>query len=168
VFVDVEDKDNVAVIDANSLQVTGHYGLAGLGGEPAGLALDADHHVLFVFCCNSNTVVILDARDGHVLSSLPIGKGVDAAEFNPATGEAFSSQGDGTLTIIKEDGPTAFHVEQTLATKTGARTSTLDRQTGHLFLATADRVATPPSTPGSRHDRPQLVPGSFTLLEVGR
>ena len=168
VYIDVEDKDNVAVIDAASLKVTGHYGLAGLGGTPAGLALDAEHHVLFVFCRNPNTVVILDARDGHVLSSLPIGKGVDAAEFNPATGEAFSSQGDGTLTIIKEDGPTSFHVEQTLETKTGARTSTLDSKTGHLFLATADRVTPPPATTESHHDRPQMVPGSFTLLEVGR
>jgi DNA-binding beta-propeller fold protein YncE len=177
VYIDVEDKDTVAVIDANSLKVTGHYGLAGKGGTPAGLALDAKNHVLFVFCRNPNTAVILDAGDGHVITSLPIGKGVDAAEFNPSTGEAFSSQGDGTLTIIKEESPTEFKVEQTVQTKAGARTSTLDAKTGHIFLVTADRIsaapvaptaAGAPAAPEPRRERPQMVPDTFTILEVGR
>jgi DNA-binding beta-propeller fold protein YncE len=181
VYIDVEDKDNVAVVDAHSLKVTGHYDLAGKGGTPAGLALDAKNHVLFVFCRNPNTAVIMDARDGHVLATLPIGHGVDAAEFNALTGEAISSQGDGTLTVIKEESPTQFTVEQTVTTKTGARTSTLDTKTNHILLVTADRVsmpsptptATPPAAgaspaPEQRSYRMQMVPDSFTILEVGR
>lgn len=184
VYIDVEDKDNVAVVDAHTLQVTGRYDLAGKGGGPGALALDSRNNILFAFCHNPAVAVILDANDGHVISTLPIGKGVDAAGFNPATGEAFSSQGDGTLTVIKEAGPTQFVVEQTVATKSGARTSTLDTKTGHIFLVTADRVTPAPgatptpsaaviaagsgAAPAPRWERPKMVPDSFTILEVGR
>jgi DNA-binding beta-propeller fold protein YncE len=184
VYIDVEDKDSVAVVDARTLQVTARYDLAGRGGGPGALALDARNHVLFVYCHDPAIAVILDARDGRVLATLPIGKGVDAAEFNADTSEAISSQGDGTLTVIRETGPAQFMVEQTVATRAGARTSTLDAKTGHIFLVTADRVpATPgptpaPSTarptpgngvpPGPRWERPKMVPDSFTILEVAR
>jgi DNA-binding beta-propeller fold protein YncE len=177
VYMDIEDKDAVAVIDAHSLAVTGRYALAGKGGGPAGLALDAKNHVLFVFCRNPNTVVILDSSDGHILSTLPIGHGVDGATFNPDTGEAFGSQGDGTLTVIKENSPTDFAVEQTVPTKAGARTSTLDAKTGHILLVTADRGPVPTAAPtvaGAppvsewRRDRPPIIPDTFTILIVGR
>jgi DNA-binding beta-propeller fold protein YncE len=177
VYIDVEDKDNVAVVDAHSLKVTAHYDLAGKGGGPAGLALDARNHVLFVFCRNPNTAVILDSGDGHIITTLPIGHGVDAAEFDAATGEAFSSQGDGTLTVIKEESPSQFTVEQTVNTKAGARTSTLDTKTNHILLVTADRKSAPPatpavtSTPGAPtpwRDRMQTIPDTFTILVVGR
>jgi DNA-binding beta-propeller fold protein YncE len=182
VYIDIEDKDNVAVVDARSLLVTAHYGLGGRGGGPGALALDAQNHILFSYCHDPAAAVIMDANDGRILGALPIGKGVDAAEFNPATGEAFSSQGDGTLTVIKESGASDFAVEQTVATKTGARTSTLDAKTGHIFLITADRVPVPtgptpiptaaapaPGTPAAPHrERMQMVPGSFTILEVGK
>jgi DNA-binding beta-propeller fold protein YncE len=182
VYIDIEDKDTVAVVDAKTLQVTAHYDLAGKGGGPGALALDIKNHVLFSYCHDPAVAVILDANDGRILSTLPIGKGVDAAEFNPATGEAFSSQGDGTLTVIKETGPSQFAVEQTVATKSGARTSTLDAKTGHIFLITADRVPAPPApsptpvaapaaggeaAPAPRRERMQMVPDSFTILEVG-
>jgi DNA-binding beta-propeller fold protein YncE len=178
VYIDVEDKDNVAVIDARSLKVTAHFDLAGKGGGPAGLALDAKNHVLFAFCRRPNTAVVMDASDGRIIATLPIGNGVDAAEFNPATGEAISSQGDGTLTIIKEEGPAQFVVSQTVATKAGARTSTLDSKTNHILLVTADRMnPTPLPTAASQattggpetwRQRPQMVPGTFTIIVVGR
>jgi DNA-binding beta-propeller fold protein YncE len=183
VYIDIEDKDNVAVVDAHTLKVTAHYDLAGKGGGPGALALDAKNHILFAFCHEPAVAVILDARDGHFLATLPIGQGVDAAEFNPATGEAFSSQGDGTLTVIAEDSPTQFRVEQTVSTKSGARTSTLDAKTGRILLISADRVSTPPATapanpapaapggtptPAPRRGRAQMVPGSFTILVVGK
>jgi DNA-binding beta-propeller fold protein YncE len=180
VYIDIEDKDNVAVVDAHSLQVTAHFDLAGKGGGPGALILDTRNHVLISYCHDPAVAVILDASDGHILGTVPIGKGVDAAEFNPGTGEAFSSQGDGTLTVIKESGPSQFAVEQAVATKAGARTSTLDAKTGHIFLITADRVPAPPTpTPtlgttatgapaAPRRERMQMVPDSFTILEVGR
>jgi DNA-binding beta-propeller fold protein YncE len=184
VYIDVEDKDSVAVVDARTLKVTAHYDLSGKGGGPGALALDAKNHVLFSFCHNPAVAVILDANDGHIIGTLPIGKGVDASEFNPDTGEAISSQGDGTLTVIKEIGPSQFVVEQTVATKSGARTSTMDARTGHIFLVTADRIASTPgpsptpsnaapnsgngSAPAPRWERPKMVPDSFTILEVAR
>jgi DNA-binding beta-propeller fold protein YncE len=176
VYVDVEDKDNIAVIDARSLSVTNHFGLEGKGGGPAGLALDSKNHVLFVFCRNPNTAVVLDANHGHILSTLPIGHGVDGATFNPNTGEAFASQGDGTLTVIEEITPTQFAVEQTVKTKSGARTSTLDAKTGNIILVTADRSPAPatPTPSGSaplpewQRNRAQMVPDSFTILIVGK
>jgi DNA-binding beta-propeller fold protein YncE len=181
VYIDLENRDSVAVVDAQTLKVTGRYDLGGKGGGPGGLAIDAQNHILFAFCHEAASAVILSATDGHILKTLPIGQGVDAAEFNPATGEAFSSQGDGTLTVIKEDGPTQFHVEQTVSTRSGARTSTLDAKTGHILLVTADRVAAPPpaaapATPppegakdqGRRRGKMQMVPDSFTILVVGK
>ena len=92
VYIDLEDKDQIAVVDADNLKVTAHYDLAGKGGGPAGLALDAKNRILFACCRNPQTVVILNADDGKILTTLPIGSGVDGAVFNPNTMEAFSSQ----------------------------------------------------------------------------
>jgi DNA-binding beta-propeller fold protein YncE len=172
-YIDLEDRASVAVVDANTLQVTGHYGLRGRGGVPAGLALDAKNHLLFIYGRNPATAVILDAADGAVITSLPIGAGVDAAEFNPATMEAFSSQRDGTLTVIKETGLRQFEVEQTVRTKLGAKTSTLDAKTNRILLITADRAPAPPSpTPVPAGVPPgrggPMVPGSFTIIVVQR
>jgi DNA-binding beta-propeller fold protein YncE len=180
IYVDIENSDNIAVVDAKTLQVLTHYDISAQGGGPGGLALDAKNHVLFAFCHDPATAVILDATTGKIIASLPIGSGVDAAEFNPNTMEAFSSQGDGTLTVIKEDSPTSFEVEQTVATKRGARTSTLDTQTNQIYLITADQLppatqsATQPATqsaggePPRREGRGAMVPGSFIILVVGR
>jgi DNA-binding beta-propeller fold protein YncE len=140
VYVDIEDGDNVAVVDANTMNVTAHYALGGLGSGPGGLGLDAKNQVLFAFCHDPATCVILSAVDGKVLTSLPTGTGTDGGGFNPDTMEAFSSQGDGTLTIIKENSPTSFQVEQNVATKTGAKTCTLDAKTDHIVLITTERA----------------------------
>ena len=137
-YVDIEDKDNVAVVDVNKMQVTGHYDLGGKGGGPAGLGLDAKNHILFAFCHDPQTCVVLNADDGKVLTSLPIGRGTDGGGFNPNTMEAFSSQGDGTLTIIRETSPTSFEVAQTVQTKARAKTCTLDTKHDHIILITTE------------------------------
>ena len=169
VYIDVEDKDNVAVVDARAMKVTAHYDLGGKGGTPAGLAMDAKNRVLFVFCRRPQTAVMLNADDGKVLAALPIGSGVDAGSFNPATMEAFSSQRDGTLTVIKEGGPADFAVEQTVQTKPGAKTSTLDVKTNRVFLITAEQAAPAGGAQGGgRGGRGQMVPDSFTILVVGK
>jgi len=177
-FIDVEDKDNVAVVDAVALKATAHYGLGGLGGGPGALAMDARNRILFCFCHDPHTAVIMGADDGRIVASLPIGAGVDAAEFNPATLEAFSSQGDGTLTVIRETGPASFEVEQDVATRPAARTSTLDSATGRIYLVSAEWAKpTPEPTPAAGQATPArpawarrgpMVPGSFTILVVGR
>lgn len=169
IYVDLEDKDSVAVIDARTMKKTGEYSLNGKGGGNAGLALDVKNHVLFVACSEPQAMVMLDANDGKYLADLPIGRGCDGAVFNPKTGECFSSQGDGTLTIIKEKSPTSFQVEQTVKTMPSAKTLTLDRKTGHILLIGAEFEA-PSSTPpaNGRPRRGPMVPGSFSILVVGK
>jgi YVTN family beta-propeller protein len=146
-YIDVEDKENIAVVDTKTLTVIAHYDVAGKGGTCAGLALDTKNHILFAACRNPATMVILNADDGKIITTLPIGVGSDGAGFNPNTMEAFSSQGDGTLTIIKENSPSSFAVEQTLQTMVGARTSTLDSKTNRIILIAAEFG--PPTPPCS-------------------
>jgi DNA-binding beta-propeller fold protein YncE len=169
-YIDVEDKGNIAVVDTKTLEVTAHYDLAGKGGTCAGLAMDAKNRILFAACRNPATMVILNANNGNIIDALPIGNGTDGASLNPSTMEAFSSQGqDGTLSIIKENNPTSFVVEQTLPTMNGARTHALDTKTGHIILVAAEiGPPTPPAQPGGRAGRGAMIPDSFTILMVGK
>jgi hypothetical protein len=169
IYVDIEDKDNIAVVDAKTMAVTAHYDVAGKGGTCAGLAMDTKNNILFATCRNPQTMVILNASDGKIIATLPIGQGTDGAVFNPRTMEAFSSQGDGTLTIVKEKSPTDFVVEQNLETMKTAKTLTLDAKTGHILLIAADFGAPPnPPPAGGRAGRGQMVPDSFSILVVGK
>ena len=163
VYIDLEDKSKVAVVDAKAMKKTGEYDLAGKGGTPAGLSMDAKNHILFVCCRNPATCVVMNADDGKIITALPIGAGCDSAAFNPSTLESFSSQRDGTLTVIKEKSPTEFEVEQTVQTKPGAKTCTLDTKSGNIYLITADQQ---PGQGGGR--RGQTVPESFSILVVGK
>jgi len=170
-YIDLENKDQVAVVDAKAMAKTSAYGLEGKCGTPAGLAFDVKNHVLFVACRNPATMTMLNSETGKVLASLPIGAGVDGAVFNPATKEAFSSQGDGTLTVIKELSPTRFALEQTVQTQVSAKTLTLDSKTNHILLIAAEFGPAPAAAPGAPPGRPRrgpMLPGSFTILEVGR
>ncbi|MGA2392164.1 MAG: hypothetical protein ABSH03_02300 [Candidatus Lustribacter sp.] len=161
-YVDLEDKASIAVVDTRTMTVTGRYALAGTAAECAGLAIDAKNGILFASCRNPQTMVVLNAAGGKILATFPIGDDSDGAVFNPNTMEAFSAQIDGTLSIVKEESPTKFSLEQTLQTKAGAKTLTLDTKTNRVLLVTAD--FTPPSPGG----RPQMVPGSFSILVVGK
>jgi len=168
VYVDIEDKDNVAVVDAKTLTVTAHYGLNGKGGGPAGLAFDVKNHLLFAACHDPATMVVLNANDGKIIDTLPIGSGVDGAVFNPATKEAFSSQGDGTLTVVKENGPASFVVAQNVQTQRSAKTLTLDTKTNHILLIAAEFTPPPTPPPAGRRSRGQMVPDSFAIIVVGK
>lgn len=175
VYIDVEDKDNVAVVDAKTMKVTGHYDLQGKGGTCAGLGLDIKNAILFASCRNPQTMVILSAKDGKILETLPIGRGTDGAGFNPKTMEAYSSNGDGTLTIVKEKSPTSFEAAETVQTMTGAKTMTIDSKKGHILLIAAEygpppaAPATPPAGGGrGRGPRPPMIPGSFSIIEVAK
>ncbi|HEY4379234.1 MAG TPA: hypothetical protein VGN01_02745 [Acidobacteriaceae bacterium] len=182
IYVDIEDKDAIAVIDAKTMTMVGKYDLSSKSGQCAGLALDIKNNILFAACRKNNDMVILSAADGKILADLPTGQGCDGATFNPATMEAFSSQGDGTLTIIKENSPTSFVVEQTVKTPPRAKTLTLDTKTGHILLITAEFGA-PPAPPadasaaapaagqrpgGPGRNRAPMIPGSFSIVVVGK
>jgi DNA-binding beta-propeller fold protein YncE len=169
-YVDLEDKDAVGVVDIKTMTVTARYPL-GDKHTPAGLAMDLRSRVLFVACRNPAALVMLNADTGAILDSIPIGLGNDGVAFNPATREAFASQGEGTLAIVKENSPTNFVLEQTLPTNSGAKTLTLDRKTGHIFLIAADYGPVPADAPpvsSGRIARGPMLPDSFKILEVGR
>lgn len=181
IYVDIVDKAAIAVIDADTMKMVGRFDVSSHGGGCAGLALDAKNGILFAACREKNNMVILSAKDGHILADLPTGVGCDGVVFNPATMEAFSSQGDGTITVVKENSPTSFSVEQTVPTPARAKTITLDAKTGHLFLITAEYGPVPPAAaqpagaaPSDgrpawmRGPRPPMIPGSFQILEVGK
>jgi DNA-binding beta-propeller fold protein YncE len=171
IYVDIEDKGNIAVVDAKTMKVTAHYDLGDKGGTCAGLAMDVTNNILFAACRNPHNMVILNAADGKILDALPIGSGSDGAVFNPQTMEAFSSQGDGTLSIIKENSPTSFVLEQTVKTPPRAKTLTLDSKTGNILLITAEFGPPPANAPqggGGRGPRAPMVPGSFSIVVVGK
>jgi DNA-binding beta-propeller fold protein YncE len=168
-FVDLEDTNAVAAIDAKTMQVAGKFDISDRAKTPAGLAFDVKNHVLFVACRNPAMMVIIDATTGKGITTLPIGTGVDGAFFNPATMEAFSSQGDGTLTVIKEKSPTSFEVEQTVKTQTSGKTLTLDTKTNRIYVIAAEYG--PPQNPppaGGRAGRGGMIPDSFSILVVGK
>ena len=170
-YVALEDKDAVGVVDSKSMTVTARYPLAGQGGTPAGLALDAKNHVLFVACRNPAVLVMMNADTGAILSTLPIGAQNDGVLFNPKTQEALAPTGDGHLTVVKEDGANRFSVAQTLTTLPGARTIALDTKTGHIFLMTADYGPIPADAPTpvpGRIARGPMLPDSFKIIEIGR
>jgi DNA-binding beta-propeller fold protein YncE len=167
-YVDLEDKGSIAVVDTKALKLTTTYDLQGKGGTCAGLAMDVKNNILFAACRSPQTMVILNAGDGKIIDTLPIGSGTDGAVFNPKTMEAFSSEGGGTLTIVKENSPTSFAVEQTLQTQPRAKTLTLDGKTNRLLLITAEFTPAPAPPPGGRPGRGQMVPDTFSILVVGK
>lgn len=171
-YVNISDKANIAVVDARTLSVRTHYDLSSKGRGGSGLAFDAKHHILFAYYRQPSPIaVILNARDGRIITTLPTGQGVDTVAFNPATAEAISAETAGSMTFIRERSPTSFAVEQTLVTMKGAKTLALDTRTNHLFTETAEFEPTPPNAPpgpGGRPPRGPMVPGSFTVLMIGR
>jgi DNA-binding beta-propeller fold protein YncE len=168
---------SVTVVDVKTMKATGHYPFGDIGGCN-GLALDAKNHVLFAACAVSGnppvqppkpTMVILSAVDGKILTTLPLAGGSDGAVFNPATMEAFSTHGNGTLTVVQEKSPTSFEVEQNLQTMVGARTVTFDSKTNHILTMSIERGPAPPPPPGGGRGAPGApVPGSFTILVIGK
>ena len=178
-YVVMQDAEgSVTKVDVATMKATAHFPFGDKGGCN-GLALDARNHVLFAACARSGTpptqpaqpmMVILSADDGHILTNLPLAGGSDGAVFNPVTMEAFSSHGNGTLTVIKEKSPTSFEVAQNLQTMGGARTLTFDSRTNHILTMSVERGPAPsaPSAPGGRPPQGAPIPGSFTILVIGR
>src|SRR4249919_2242752 len=175
-YVVMQDpQGSVTAVDVKTMKAIGHYPFGDKGGCN-GLALDVKNHVLFAACANSGNppaqpaqpmMVILSAQDGKILTSLPLAGGSDGAAFNPSTMEAFSTHGNGTMTIVKEKSPTSFEVEQNLQTMNGARTVTFDSKTGRLFTMSQERGPAPPPPPGGgRGPQGAPVPGSFTILMI--
>ena len=166
IYVNIEDKSELTAIDPNKMEVKANWPLAPCT-EPSGLSIDRKKRRLFVGCDNKMMAVV-DADSGKVLATPAIGEGVDATTFDAETGLAFAScGGDGVLTVVKEESPGKFTVEN-VPTQKGARTLALDAKTHNVFVVTAQFGARPDPTTDNPHPRPPMVPDSFVVLVVGK
>jgi DNA-binding beta-propeller fold protein YncE len=161
VYVNAEDTSEILHLDSKNLKVLQRWPLKPCE-SPSGLAMDTQSRRLFAGCDNK-MVAVVDADSGKVVATPPIGEGVDANAFDPGTRDVFSSNGEGTLTVIHEDSPDKYTVVENVPTKRSARTMALDTKTHHIFLAAADFD---PPAPGERRGKPK--PGSFVVLVVAQ
>jgi len=166
IFVNLEDKSSLVKFDAKTLKIENTWPLAPCE-SPSGLAIDAAHEILVVGCHNK-LMAFVDGNSGKVLGTVPIGQGVDANRFDPVTGYAFASCGDGTLTIAHEDSPTKFSTVEIIQTQRGARTMALDYATHTAYLVTAEFGPAPEVTKDNPRPRPAILPDTFTLLIYGK
>jgi DNA-binding beta-propeller fold protein YncE len=164
IYVNLEDKHEVVVLDAKDLVVKDRWPVAP-AKAPVGLAIDRNSHRLFVSCGNEK-MAVMDAETGQMITTLPIGKRTDFCVFDPENKLAFSSNGDGTLTIVREDAPDKFSVVANVPTQLGARTCALDAKTHNIILVSA-KFEPPPANEKGRQ-RPRMVKGSFVVLVVGK
>lgn len=157
VFVNIEDRNEVAVIDTATHAVSARWPIAP-GEEASGMDIDREHHRLFLGCSNA-MMIVLDSVDGRVVAPVSAGKGIDAAAFDAGTQLAFTSNGsDGTVTVVQEDSPDRFTVVQTLATERSARTMTVDAASHKLYLSSAA------FQPAEKDKRPATISGSMKVL----
>ncbi len=164
VYVNIEDKSEIAAVDAKSFKVLSRWSIAP-GEEPSGLSIDLANRRLFSVCGNK-MMVVSDPDNGKVVTTVPIGEGPDACKFDPETHLAFSSNGEGTITVIREESPSKFVVVETVKTQPRARTMEIDTKTHSLLTVTAEFGETPKPTPERPRPRPALVPNTFTVLEL--
>jgi DNA-binding beta-propeller fold protein YncE len=166
IFVNLEDKSELVRIDASRLRIDARWSLAPCA-SPTGISMDVQRRRLFVGCLN-RLMAIVDADRGSVVATVPIGGGCDATAFDPQAKLAFSSNGDGTLTVVGEVAPDRFVVMENVPTKAGARTMAVDPQQQRIYLVTAQFGPRPAATASQPNPRPPIIPGTFSLLVVAR
>ena len=162
VYANIEDKNEIVHIDSRNLTVEQHWPISPCE-SPSGLAMDRTNRRLFSVC-DGKVMAVVDADSGKVVATPAIGDGPDAAAFDPETKLAFSSNGDGTLTVVKESGKNSYSVAETVKTARGARTMALDEKTHNIYLPTASFGPAPQPTASAPHPRPSILPGSFKVL----
>lgn len=165
IFVNLEDASEIVSFDAKSLVLKSRWKITP-GEEPTGLAMDRKNHRLFAACHNEKLMVI-DSDNGKIVAEVPIGKRVDGAAFDPATSTVFTSNGEGSVTLVKVVSANEFKVIETAKTELGARTIALDTKTHHIFVSTAQYGETPAATTENPRPRPAIVPETFMILELG-
>lgn len=161
VFVNIEDKNEIAHIDSRSLKVEARWPIAP-AESPSGLAIDTEDHRLFSVC-DGKVMVVLNYDNGQVVANVPIGEGPDAASYDPGTHTAFSSNGEGTVTVVQV-GAHDQYTASNVSTKKGARTMTVDLKTHKLYLPSADYGPVPEATSTNPHPRPAVQDGTFKVL----
>jgi DNA-binding beta-propeller fold protein YncE len=166
VYVNIENLSEVVEIDSRTLAITRRFSIKP-GEEPTGMGFDIANHRIFSGCGNK-IMTVLDTETGKVIATVPIGEGCDGAGFDPETGLAFCSNGEGTLTVVQESSPGKFEVAETATTQIGARTMTIDPKTHNIYLPTAQ--FSPPAAPTPEVARPRrtVIKDSFCVLVVGK
>jgi DNA-binding beta-propeller fold protein YncE len=164
VYVNIEDKSLISVIDAKTLKVEKSWPIAP-GEEASGLALDNETHRLFAVCGNK-LMVVVDATDGHIVANLPIGDGCDGVKFDPGLKRAYSSNGEGTMTVVQEVDKDNFKVLENIPTAAGARTLALDTKTHHIYTPTAEFNPAPAATADNPRPRRSPKPDTFYILDI--
>jgi len=165
VFVNIEDTNEIVELDSKNLTIAKRYSLKPCE-EPTGMAIDVEHHRTFSGCHNK-IMAIMDVDSGKVVATVPIGAGVDANAFDAETGLAFSSNGEGTLTVVREASPGKFDTE-TIPTQRGARTMAIDTKTHKIYLPVAEFASAPTPTSEGPKQRPLMIKDSFAVLVVGK
>jgi YVTN family beta-propeller protein len=163
VFVNIEDKSEVSMINVKTWKVEQSWSISP-GEEPSGLALDNENHRLF--SATDKLMVVLDAETGKVITTLPTGGRVDGAGFDPGLKRAYSSCGEGELTVVQEENANSFKVLANVPIQPGARTISVSAKTHRIYLPTAEFGPTPKKTADNPRPRPALKPGTFTVLVV--
>ena len=167
IYGNIEDKSEIVHIDARTRKLLATW-LVAPGESPSGLAIDQANGILFSVCDNQK-MAIVSTKTGKVIATPTIGEGPDAARFSPNGGYAFSSNGEsGTLTVVHENSPRHFTVVQNLLTEKGARTMTLSPDGNKAYLVTAKFGSRPAGSANQPHSRPPMIPGSFTVIVVGK
>jgi YVTN family beta-propeller protein len=164
VFVNIEDKSEIVAIDAKEMKILSRWPIKP-GEEPSGLTIDVKHNRLFSVCGNK-LMVVVNADNGNVITTLPIGERVDGCAFDPGTGLVFSANGEGTLTIVREESPSKFSVLETVKTQVGGRTITVDPVTHTVYIPTAEFGPAPAPTPERPRSRPVILPNTFCILKI--
>jgi DNA-binding beta-propeller fold protein YncE len=165
-YVNNEDKSEIVEFDPQALKETHRWKLTGCE-SPSGLAMDRKNRRLFAGCDNKK-MAVMNADSGAVITTLAIGDGVDANAFDPETMLAFSSNGEGNLTVVHEDSPDKFTIVETVPTEKGARTMALDPETHKVYVVTAKFGPAPAPTAEAAHPRPSILPNSFEVIELGQ
>jgi YVTN family beta-propeller protein len=164
IFVNIEDKSEIVAIDAKEMKILYRWPIKP-GEEPSGLAIDVEHNRLFSVCSNK-LMIVVDADNGNVITSLPIGDRVDGCAFDPGAGLAFSSNGEGTMTVVREESPSKFSVLDTVKTQVSGRTITVDPVTHTVYIPTAEFGPAPAPTPEHPRPRPTILPNTFYILKI--
>ncbi len=163
-FLNLEDKSEVTSINTNKLLVEKTWSVDP-GEEPTGLAIDIMNNRLFSVCSN-NLMVVSNAKTGVVITTLPIGKGPDGADFDPKYKRAYSSNGEGTLTVVQEGSKDNYTVLEIFATQKGARTIAVNKKTHHIYMQSAEYDPAPEKTSDNPNPRPKIRPGTFVILDI--
>jgi YVTN family beta-propeller protein len=156
-YVNIEDKNEIAVVDLSSFKVVGRWSLQS-GKAPSGMVLDNQNHILFTACSESNQLLVIDTKTGKIIARIPIGEDCDALGFDKSTKQIYASNRGGTLTVIEQVNKDKYIVKANVATKYGAKTLALDESTHKIFLSCATLKK------GATEERPTVVPGTFSIM----